>query len=98
VSRVGKPARLSELRTLAQSIDGRYWECEEETCRERGGQSSEKKTEKTHHQPHSSSSNQNNQNKSQKKQFHPCKSSLSTHNPDKKKSDLGEMVSQFPDI
>jgi len=92
VSRVGKPARLSELRILAQSIDGRYWEREEETRRERGGQSSEKKTEKTHHQPHSSSSNQNNQNKSQKKQFHPCESSSSTHNPDKKKSDLGDKL------
>jgi len=92
VSRVGKPARLSELRILAQSIDGRYWEREEETRRERGGQSSEKKTEKTHHQPHSSSSNQLNQNKSQKKQFHPRESSSSAHNPDKKKSDLGDKL------
>ena len=31
VSRIGKPTRLSELRILAQSIDGRYWEHEEET-------------------------------------------------------------------
>src|SRR6202050_3049304 len=31
VSRVGKPATLPELRTLAQSIHGRYWEREEET-------------------------------------------------------------------
>src|SRR3984885_4826988 len=61
VSRVGKPAPLPQLRTLAQSIDRCYWERDEETRRERGGQSSEKKTEKTHHQPQSSSSNQLNQ-------------------------------------
>src|SRR6202034_2068341 len=73
VSRTGKPTTLSALRILAQSINGRYWEREEETRRECGGQSSEKKTEKTHHQSTSSSSTQNNQNKSQKKQFTPCK-------------------------
>jgi hypothetical protein len=31
VSRVGKPATLPQLRTLAQSIDGHYWERDEET-------------------------------------------------------------------
>ena len=92
VSRVGKPATLSELRALAQSIDGRYWEREEETRRERGGQSTEKKTEKIHHQSHSSSSTQNNQNKSQKKQFTTHKSGSSTHNSDKKKSELGNKL------
>jgi Ty3 transposon capsid-like protein/zinc knuckle protein len=91
VSRVGKPATLTELRTLAQSIDGRYWEREEETRRERGGQSTEKKTEKPHNQT-SSSSNQNPQNKSRKKQFTPRDSSSTTQNSDKKTSDLGDKL------
>ena len=30
VSRVGKPPTLSELHSLAQSIDVRYWECKSE--------------------------------------------------------------------
>ena len=51
VSRVGKPITLPELQALAQSIDGRYWEREEETRRECGGQSSEKKTDKPQSQP-----------------------------------------------
>ena len=91
MSCVGKPATLSALRTLAQSIDGRYWEREEETRRERGGQSLEKKTEKTHHQPPSSSSTQNH-NKSQKKQFIPRESGSSSHNSDKRTSDLGDKL------
>ena len=45
VSHVGKPNTLPELRTLALSIDNRYWEREEETCREHGGQSLEKKAD-----------------------------------------------------
>jgi hypothetical protein len=91
VSRVGKPASLSELRTLAQSIDGRYWEREEETRRERGGQSTEKKTDKPHNQA-SSSSNQKPQNKSHKKQFTPRDSGSSPQNPDKRTSDLGDKL------
>ena len=31
LARVGKPATLPALKSLAQSIDGRYWEREEET-------------------------------------------------------------------
>ena len=92
VPHISKPATLSNLWHLAQSVDGCYWEHKEETRRECGGQSSEKKAEKTHHQPHSSSSTQNNQNKSQKKQITPHESGLSTHNPDKKKSDLGDKL------
>src|ERR1700683_5179631 len=68
VSRVGKPATLPELCTLAQSIDGRYWEREEETRREHSGQSTEKKTEKPHNQSSSSSDRKSNQNKGHKKQ------------------------------
>src|ERR1700722_2176710 len=36
LARIGKPATLPALKALAQSIDGRYWEREEETRRERG--------------------------------------------------------------
>ena len=81
-SRVGKPITLPELRALAQSIDGRYWEREEETCRERGGQSSEKKTDKPQSQP--SSSNQGNQNKHQKKLIAPRDSGSSLKTPKRK--------------
>ena len=90
VSRVGKPITLPELRALAQSIDGRYWEREEETRRERGSQSSEKKTDKPQSQP--SSSNQGNQNKHQKKPFAPRDSGSSSHNSEKKKSDLDDKI------
>jgi hypothetical protein len=91
VSRIGKPATLSELRTLAQSIDGHYWEREEETRRERGGQSAEKKTEKPHNKT-PSSSNQNPQNKLHKKQSTLRDSSSTTQNSDKKTSDLGDKL------
>jgi len=72
-------------------IDGRYWEQEEETHRERGsGQSSEKKTDKLQSQP--SSLNQGNQNKHHKKLFVPRDSSLSSQNSKKKKSDLDDKI------
>ena len=90
VSRVGNPITLPELRALAQSIDGRYWEREEETRRERGSQSSEKKTDKPQSQP--SSSNQGNQNKHQKKPFAPRDSGSSSQNSEKKKSDLDDKI------
>ena len=31
IARIGKPDTLSQLRLMAQSIDGHYWEREEET-------------------------------------------------------------------
>src|ERR1700720_2404772 len=34
IARMGKPDTLSQLRLMAQSIDGRYWEREEETRQE----------------------------------------------------------------
>ena len=86
VSRVGKPITLPELRALAQSIDGRYWEQEEE----RGGQSSEKKTDKLQSQP--SLLNQGNQNKHQKKLFVPHNSGSSSQNSKKKKLDLDDKI------
>jgi hypothetical protein len=81
---------LPELRTLAQSIDGRYWEREEETRCERGGQSSEKKTEKPQNQASSSSSNS--QSKPHKKPSTPHNSGSSSHNSDRKTSDLGDKI------
>ena len=90
VSRVGKPTTLPALRTLAQNIDGRYWEREEETRRERSGQSSEKKTEKPQSQP--SSSNQGSQSKPHKKPFVPRDSGSSSQNSEKKKSDLDDKI------
>ena len=34
ITRIGKPDTLSELHTLAQSIDSHYWECHSEVARE----------------------------------------------------------------
>jgi len=90
VSRVGKPITLPALRALAQSIDGRYWEREEETRRERSSHPSEKKADKPQSQP--SSSNQGNQNKNQKKPFVPRESGSSSQNSEKKKSDLDDKI------
>jgi len=92
VSRVGKPDTLSALRTLALSIDNRYWEREEETRRERGVQSSEKRTEKPQNQAASSSSNQSGQNKHHKKTPTQHNSGSSAHNSDKKTTDLGDKL------
>ena len=89
VSWVGKPATLPQLRTLAQSIDGRYWERDEETRRERGAQSSEKKTEKPCNQPTTSA--QGSLAKTNKKPFALCDSSTSGKS-DKKTADLGDKI------
>jgi polyhydroxyalkanoate synthesis regulator phasin len=91
VSHVGKPDTLRELRILAQSIDSRYWEREEETKRERPSQSSEKKPEKSPNQA-SSSSNSNNSNKHGKKPHPPRDSASSSQNTEKKTSDLGDKL------
>jgi hypothetical protein len=40
ISRMGKPATLSEFKTLAQTIDARYWECKGEISRETKSSSS----------------------------------------------------------
>src|ERR1700722_16109636 len=54
IARMGKPDTLSQLRLMAQSIDGRYWEREEETQRERNSQPLEKKPDKSSNQQSSS--------------------------------------------
>jgi len=40
ISHMGKPATLSEFKTLAQTIDARYWECKGEISRETKSSSS----------------------------------------------------------
>src|SRR3984957_346949 len=62
LARIGKPATLPTPEALAQSIDGRYWEQEEETRRERGNQPSDRKNDKPQNQAFSSSNNNNNNN------------------------------------
>ena len=53
-----KLCTLPELHTLAQSIDGSYWNCKKETHHECGKQSMKKKTKKTAQPIFSSSLNQ----------------------------------------
>ena len=90
VSQVGKPATLLEPWTLAQQIDGHYWEQKEETQQERGSQPSEKANKSQNQQSFSSSNH--NQNKHQKKLFIPCDSGSSSQNFDKKMSDLNDKI------
>ena len=90
VSRVGKPDSLGELRLLAQSIDGRYWERDEETRRERTSQPSERKPEKSAANP--SSSHSNNPNRNGKKPNTPRDSASSSNHSDRKQSDLGDKL------
>src|ERR1700723_2633833 len=67
LARIGKPATLPALKALAQSIDGRYWEREEETRRECGNQPSDRKNDKPQNQASSSSNNNNNNNSNNNK-------------------------------
>src|SRR6202162_4930649 len=87
VSHVGKPDSLGELRMLAQSIDGRYWERDEETRRERTSQPSERKPEKSATNP--SSSHSNNPNRNGKTPHTPRDSASSSNHSDRKQSDFG---------
>src|ERR1700719_467094 len=65
IAQMGKPDTLSQLRLMAQSINGRYWEREEETRRERNSQPSEKKPDKSSNQQSSSNNSKNNAKKNQ---------------------------------
>src|ERR1700720_182309 len=67
LARIGKPTTLPALKALAQSIDGQYWEREEETQRECGNQPSDRKNEKPQNQASSSSNNNNNTNNNNNK-------------------------------
>jgi hypothetical protein len=66
ISRVGKPARLIDLRNLAQSIDARYWERRAEISRETPttkNPGSTKSASDAQDKPSSSSSSQKSQGK-----------------------------------
>src|ERR1700719_3078215 len=88
---MGKPDTLSQLRLMAQSIDGRYWEREEETRRERNTQPSEKKPEKLLNQQSSSNnSKKDSKNNAKKNQSSNQGSSLS--NSEKKNLNLSDKL------
>jgi hypothetical protein len=66
ISRIGKPVRLAELRTLAQNIDARYWERRAEISREAPptkNPGSTKPTSDAQDKPSSSSSSHKSQGK-----------------------------------
>src|ERR1700722_12152471 len=94
LARIGKPATLPTLKALAQSIDGQYWEREEETQWERGNQPSDRKNDKLQNQASSSSNNNNNNNSNNNNKNKNKKPNLSNNrsasqNPERKKTDLG---------
>ena len=87
------------LKALAQSIDGRYWEREEETRREHGNQPSDRKNDKPQNQASSSSNNNNNNNsnnnnKNKNKKPNSSNNGSASQNPERKKTDLGEKLGQ----
>lgn len=79
IARVGKPDSLAELRTLAQSIDARYWERRTEVSRETSS-STQKTTQ------NSSNSNQEKKNNSSSSSSKPAASSSSSSHPPKHKN------------
>ena len=87
------------LKALAQSIDGRYWEREEETQWEHGNQPSDRKNNKPQNQASSSSNNNNNNNNNNKNKNKNKKPNMNNNgsasqNPEKKITDLGEKLGQ----
>ena len=97
LAKIGKPATLPALKALAQSIDGRYWEREEETRREHRNQPSDRKNNKPQNQASSSSNNNNNNNtnnKNKNKKPNINNNRSTSQNLEKKKTDLGEKLGQ----
>src|SRR6202041_943850 len=98
LARIGKTTTLTMLKALAQSIDGWYWEWEEETRREHGNQPSDRKNDKPQNQASSSSNNNNNNNsnnnKNKNKKPNSSNNRLASQNPERKKTDLGEKLGQ----
>src|ERR1700723_3948453 len=98
LARIGKPATLPMLKALAQSIDGRYWEREEETQRECGNQPADRKNDKPQNQASSSLNNNNNNNsnnnKNKNKKPNSRNNGSASQNPEWKKTDLGEKLGQ----
>ena len=91
IARMGKPDTLSQLRLMAQSIDGRYWEREEETRRERNSQPSEKKPDKSSNQQ-SSSNNSKKDSKNNAKKNQSSNQGGSSSNSEKKNPDLSDKL------
>src|SRR3984957_3340159 len=90
---MGKPDTLSQLRLIAQSINGHYWEQEEETWRERNSQPLEKKPDKSLNQQSSSNnSKKDSKNNAKKNQSSNQGSSLS--NSKKKNPNLSDKLSK----
>src|SRR6202040_1473529 len=98
LARIGKPTTLPALKALAQSIDGWYWEREEETRRERGNQPSDRRNEKLQNQASSLSNNNNNtnnnNNNNKNKKPNSSNNGSASQNPERKKTDLGEKLGQ----
>src|ERR1700722_7258557 len=91
IARMGKPDTLSQLRLMAQSIDGCYWERREETRRERNSESLEKKPDKLSIQQSSSNnSKKDSKNNAKKNQSSNQGSSLS--NSEKKNPNLSDKL------
>src|ERR1700720_1001327 len=88
---MGKPDTLSQLRLMAQSINGCYWEREEETRQERNLQPLEKKPDKLSNQQSSSNnSKKDSKNNAKKNQSSTQGSSLS--NSEKKNPNLSDKL------
>src|ERR1700722_16297333 len=103
LARIGKPATLPTLKALAQLIDGRYWEREEETRRERGNQPSDRKNDKPQNQASSSSNNNNNNNsnnnnKNKNKKPNSSNNGSASQNPERKKTDLGRNLVRMENL
>src|ERR1700719_1440680 len=91
IARMGKPDTLSQLRLMAQSIDGRYWKREEETWRERNSQPLEKKPDKSSNQQSSSNnSKKDSKNNTQKNQS--SNQGSSSSNSEKKNPNLSDKL------
>src|ERR1700720_3688950 len=98
LARIGKPATLPMLKALAQLIDGRYWEWEEETRRECRNQPSDRKNDKPQNQASSllnnNNNNNSNNNKNKNKKPNLSNNGSASQNPERKKMDLGEKLGQ----
>src|ERR1700722_19846647 len=93
IARMGKPDTLSQLRLMAQSINGCYWEREEETQRERNSQPSKNKPDKSSNQQSSTNnSKKDSKNNAKKNQSSNQGSSLS--NFEKKNPYLSDKLSK----
>src|SRR6202041_2252015 len=91
IVRIGKSDTLSQLRLMAQSIDGRYWEQEEETRQEQNSQPSEMKPKKSLNQQ-SSSNNSKKDSKNNAKKNLSSNQGSSLSNSKKKNPDLSDKL------